>query len=147
MIEVNNLTTRRIAGNFLKKVGEKTLLVEGAGKKDISIALVSSLKIKELNRKYRKKNKPTDVLSFEEINEPIISKKNKSFLGEVIICPAEVGKNAKEFKSDFRVELARILVHGVLHLLGYDHERGRAERKKMESIQEKILQSLKLRNF
>ena len=110
MIEVNNLTKSRVNQEFLKGLAKKVL--EGENKKmALSIALVDRARIRGLNRKYRKQDKPTDVLSFQYDD-----------LGEVVICPEEVKKNAKQFSLTYQKELARVLVHGVLHVLGYNHQ-------------------------
>ncbi|TFG35659.1 MAG: rRNA maturation RNase YbeY [Parcubacteria group bacterium] len=123
MIEVNNLTAHSIDKKFLKGLALKILKKESSGsnfkKKDLSVALVAPLRIKELNKRYRKKNRPTDVLSFQD----------KENWGEIVICPIEVKKNAKKFNSNFKKELSRVLIHGVLHLLGYDHEKDKEEEK------------------
>jgi len=118
MIEINNLSGVKVDKVFLKKIAEKVFR-----KKDsLSIALVKPVEIKKLNKKYRKKNKPTDILSFEDINE-------------IIICPQVVKSNAKKFKSTFKKELAKALIHGILHLLGYDHEKSEKDAKIMEKKQ------------
>ncbi len=122
MIEVNNLTGFRVNKDFLKKIAQKVLANEKKNKTELSIALVGPKRIKELNKKYRGKNKITDVLSFTY---------NKSS-GEIVICPQEVRKNAKRFDYSFKKELVRILIHGILHLLEYDHEKTKRESKKME---------------
>ena len=107
MIEVNNLTTIKADEKFLKRVAKKVL-----GKKEfnLSIALVGQGRIKELNKRYRGKNKATDVLSFQYDD-----------WGEVVICPEEVKKNAKQFRLTYHQELARVLIHGIWHILGYNH--------------------------
>lgn len=102
MIGVNNLTTSAIDEEFLTGVAKKVLKGENRKKMDLSIVLVGEKKIRELNKKYRKKNKVTDVLSFG------------SGLNEIVICPAVV-KTKKE--------LARVLTHGILHILGYEHSK------------------------
>ncbi len=107
MIEINNLTTSADYG-FLKKIAK---IVLNKKKLDLSIVLVSPVKIKELNRKYRKKNKTTDVLSFLYDDS-----------GEIVICLKEVRQNAKKFGLPFKTELAKVLIHSVLHLLGYEHQ-------------------------
>ncbi len=112
MIEVNNLTTNKVDEEFLKGLVKKVLEGENRKEMNLSIALVGQGRIRELNKKYRKKNKVTDVLSFQY---------DKS--GEVIICLREVKKNAKQFGSTYKKELARVLIHGILHTLGYDHEK------------------------
>jgi probable rRNA maturation factor len=98
MVEVNNLTTSKIDSEFLRKVARVVLKGENKKSIELSIALVGQKEIKKLNKKYRGKNKATDVLSFS--------------YGEIVICPDKVRKG----------ELARVLIHGILHLLGLDHE-------------------------
>ncbi|MDP2864044.1 MAG: rRNA maturation RNase YbeY [bacterium] len=123
MIEVNNLTANPINEEFLKGVAKKVLEGENEAENNLSIALVGQGRIRELNKKYRKKNKVTDVLTFGE------------GLNEIVICLREVKKNAKGFKSTFKKELARVLIHGILHLLGYNHEKDTKEAEKMEEKQ------------
>ena len=144
MIEVNNLTTIRVDERFLKKVAEKVLKGEKA-KKDIelSIALVKPERMREINKNYRKRNKATDVLAFPELKKIKISPKRKAQnLGEIIICPSQVKKNIKRFNSTFKKEIARVLIHGILHLLGYDHEKPKRKAKKMEEKQQYYFKQL-----
>ncbi|MCJ7786966.1 rRNA maturation RNase YbeY [Patescibacteria group bacterium] len=127
MIEINNLTADPINEEFLKGVAKKVLGGENKAENNLSIALVGQGRIRELNKKYRKKNKVTDVLTFGE------------GLNEIVICLREVKKNAKGFKSTFKKELARVLIHGILHLLGYNHEKDVKEAEKMEEKQNHYL--------
>jgi len=135
MIEINNLTTVSINEEFLKKISEKVLKRErqehpSYGRvPDLSIALVGQGRIRELNKKYRGKNRVTDVLSFPG-----------NGLGEIVICLREVKKNAKRFGSTFEKELARVLIHGILHLLGYNHEVSEEKAKEMAEIQKHYLE-------
>ncbi len=126
MIEINNLTTTQINEEFLRKICQKVLESERQETKNLSIALVGQGRIRELNKKYRGKNRVTDVLAFTD--------KEIGF-GEVVICLREVKKDAERFGSTFEKELARVLIHGILHLLGHDHEKGEAKAKKMEEKQ------------
>ncbi|MFA4998982.1 MAG: rRNA maturation RNase YbeY [Candidatus Paceibacterota bacterium] len=119
MIEINSLGGSTVWDEFLKKIA-RTVLTREKSKLTLSVALVSSRRIKELNRKYRRKNRPTDVLSFQYGKE-----------GEIVICLPEVRKNVKKFGPTFKKELKRVLIHGVLHLLGYDHEGSRVRAEKM----------------
>jgi len=98
MIEINNLTKRKIEKEELKKLAKKVLKSENK-KEDLSIAFVGEKRIRSLNKKYRKKDKATDVLSFGD------------GLNEIIICLNKVKKG----------ELAKVLIHGILHILGYEH--------------------------
>ncbi len=121
------MTTSRADEGFLQRVTKKVLTGESATwrKKgaDLSIALVGEGRIKELNKKYRGKNRTTDVLAVGKnskfyILNPIFNQG----LGELVICLREVKKNVKKFDSTFKKELTRVLIHGILHLLGEDHE-------------------------
>jgi len=117
MIGVNNLTKVKVDKELLKKIAKKVL--EGERKKEfeVSIVLVGEGRIKELNKKYRGKNRTTDVLAFPYNNS-----------GEIVICLKKVKKNAKQFGSDFQTELARVLIHGLLHLLGFHHQGSKEEK-------------------
>ena len=129
MIEVNNLTTGQVDENFVKRIAGGVL--KGEKKQgNISIAFIGEGRMRKLNKKYRKKNKVTDVLAFSE------------GLGEIVICLREVKKNAKKFNSSLQEELARVLIHGTLHLLSYDHEKSEREKKKMEETEKHYLKNL-----
>jgi len=130
MIEINNLTTNAVDEEFLRKVAKIVLEREKKEKADLSIALVGQGRIRELNKKYRKKNRTTDVLAFPD--------KEKGS-GEIVICLREVRKNAKKFGFVFEKEIARVLIHGTLHLLGYDHEKSKLEAEKMRRKEEDYL--------
>jgi rRNA maturation RNase YbeY len=136
MIEINNLTTNPIDENFLKKVAKIILEWEGKGKSDLSIALIGPGKMRKLNKRYLGKNRVTDVLAFGE---------NSKFrgIGEIVICLREVKKNAKRFGQSFEKELARVLIHGILHLLGYNHEKNEKEAEKMEEKEKYYLSLIK----
>ena len=131
MIEINNLTTSLVDEEFLKRVAQEVLGREKQGNRDLSIALVGQGRMRELNKKYRGKNRVTDVLSFPG-----------NGLGEIVIYLREVKKNAKRFGSTFEKELARVLIHGILHLLGYNHEKNTIEAKKMKEKEEYYLSQI-----
>ena len=97
---------------------------------EISIFLTNSEKMRQLNLRFRKKNKPTDVLSFP-IN---IVKKKIGYLGDIAISYEIVNKRSK--KSNFNYEFDKMWVHGYLHLLGYDHKKIR-EFEKMHKLEKK----------
>lgn len=121
---------------FLKKT---KLIKKGV----ISVAVVGVSEIKSLNLKYRKKNKPTDVLSFSRLDSsPVPFPMVNTDLGDVLICWKIAKKQAIKDGVTFREELSRLTIHGVLHLFGYDHEISEADEKKMFRLQDKILKSL-----
>ncbi|MFA5368631.1 MAG: rRNA maturation RNase YbeY, partial [Candidatus Paceibacterota bacterium] len=123
---------------FLKNVVKKFLVKEKINTNaDLSIALVDAEEIKKLNKQYRGINKATDVLSFGKFEK---KSKLKDFSDlEIVICPKEVQKNAKNTKEPFEKELARVLIHALLHLNGFEHEQGGAVAQKMFTKQEKYL--------
>src|SRR3989344_1428087 len=113
MIEINNLTNFRLDKELFTGIAKKVLKGENRETETLSLAFVSKEEIKKLNKKFRKKNKPTDVLSFG-LNQ-------ENFLGEILFCPEIVKENSLKYGIDFKKEMMRVFVHGILHLLGHDH--------------------------
>ena len=140
-IEINNKTRSRIDLNLIKRVVERFLKYYKKRNHEVSIAFVGDKTIRKLNKKYRGIDRVTDVLSF---------KGEDNFLGEIIINYQQVrrqarqfGGQAKKFGNKPKDELVFILVHGLLHLLGYDDETGEWK-KKMEKLGEEFI---KISNF
>ncbi len=106
----------------------------------ISVVLIGSKKMKEINYKYRGKNYLTDVLSFSFIDE---THEDEIYLGEILINPEKALIQARQYRATFWQEINRLLVHGILHLLGYDHEASPQDAKKMRQMENKILKALK----
>lgn len=104
-----------------------------------SINFINSDNIRDLNKKYRNIDNPTDVLSFEcdSVNDDF--EKNDTFeLGDIFICPEIALNNCKKFNTNIHSELKLLTVHGILHLCGYDHiELDQAN--EMEDLEEQIL--------
>ena len=147
MVSINNITKefKNIDERFLTKVVKKILVQEKiSARMNLSIALIDAVEIKAINKKYRKENKATDVLSFGELVNQ--GKSNGLFSEpEIIICPEEVQKNAKQAKELFKKELARVLIHAILHLLNYEHEEGGDQAKKMFRKQEEYVSLFKFK--
>ena len=118
----------------------QVLLALGLSDVELSILLCDDAFIHPLNRDYRGKDKPTDVLSFamREEGDP-----NDPVLGDVIISVERAQSQASERGHPIGVELALLLVHGILHLLGYDHENDE-EAQKMEMKEKEILSTLEV---
>lgn len=195
MIEINNLTTSKVNEDFLRKVIDKVLRgekiypirdlktqekperrqISKGVKKEValSLALIGPGRMRKINKRYRGKNRTTDVLAFPE-SEVLLEKfkvgplKKTRGLGEIVICLREVKKNAKKFApletlrakkktkdsksltgfgSTFEKELARVLIHGILHLLGYNHEKGEKEAEEMEKKEEYYLSEVQNNNI
>lgn len=133
MIEINNLTKFPVDKRFFFGVAKKILKSENRERENFSIAFVSSENIRKLNKKFRNKNKATDVLAFGR------TLNFRSDSAEVIICPLVVRENSKKFGTIFKEELTKIFIHGMLHALGYDHERSKAKEKEMNQKQDYYL--------
>jgi len=136
-IEINNLTSFAVDRKAFSTVAKIVLKGENKETKTISLAFVSKEEIQKLNKNFRKKNKPTDVLSFALADLPVQSE--KGYLGEIVICPDVAKENAKKYKNSVKKEVMKIFIHGILHLLGYDHEKSEKEALLMEEKQEKYL--------
>jgi len=102
-------------------------------KKTMGFVLVSSPEMKKLNFRYRRKKKITDVLSFHG---------DGMFLGDVVLCVPQIRRQARDHQLDMAEELAYLALHGVLHLLGYEHETSPQKAKKMFQIQDKLFAEL-----
>ena len=143
MIEINNLTGHPLAclavdKKFFTGVAKIVLKGETRVREKISLAFVNKEEIKKLNKKFRGKNKPTDVLSFGSIPNSKFQIPNSDYLGEIVICPEIVKENGEK--------LARVLIHGILHLLGYEHEKNKKQAKLMEEREKKYLSAI-IKNF
>jgi len=94
-----------------------------------------------MNKEFRNKDYPTDVLSFSRLGTtiPLLPLFD---IGDLLICLPVAKKQAIEYQETLKEELERLTVHGVLHLFGFDHEISKKEEKKMFRLQNKILKSL-----
>lgn len=119
-----------------------TALAEIAEDCELSIRLVSETESAELNSTYRGKNAPTNVLSFPfESPIPLTPR----LLGDLVLCVAVVEREAAEQNKTLEAHWAHLLVHGCLHLLGYDHLED-DEAEQMEALEVRILQQLGIEN-
>ncbi len=105
---------------------------------ELSILFTTDREIKKLNSSYRGKHKPTDVLSFP-LREGVGGKIAGNTLGDIVISLETTKRQAKELGVTIKEELLRLLIHGLLHLLGYDHERvSPAKARKMRAQEERL---------
>lgn len=120
MIEINNLTTQTINKARINKIA-KAFFKKYKIKEDleVSLAIIGDAKMKQINSIYRDQDKTTDVLSFPD-------------LMEIIINAHQIKRQAKEFKRKFSEEFDFILVHGLLHLIGFTDD---LEKKRLEMIE------------
>ncbi len=148
MLEITNTTKTKIDTKFLQKAAQAAFAVLHT-KKDISLVFVGDAKMKTVNKKYRQKNKTTDVLSFEELNEifislPVAKKQARlaSKNSESKRASLAESRRAKLLKASLKVELTRLLTHGIVHLNGYDHEKSASEAETMFAVETKILDKI-----
>ncbi len=111
-----------------------TSVVPARVRGEVAIALVPDSQVRALNSKYRRKNAPTDVLSFPS-NE-------RGFLGDIVIAKGVARRQAMDMRHSFRTELRVLALHGLLHLLGYDHERSAAEARRMQRRERRLATAL-----
>ena len=115
--------------------------------KEVSILLTDDKKMRELNKQYRNQDRSTDVLSFPQNGSKEIGL-NHHLLGDVVISTATARRQATQHKLSLEQELVLLLAHGILHLLGYDHERNDGEalymRRKTRELFCKIFPDKKL---
>ncbi len=100
---------------------------------------MSNRKIKTLNHRFRNRNEPTDVLSFP-LGESLPT--GERVLGDIVISLEKAQQQAKQTGKRFEEEVTRLLIHGILHLLGYDHERSQKDAKIMRNMDKKIWRAL-----
>jgi probable rRNA maturation factor len=122
---------RRPLESFLRRA-QNELGVPGVG---LTVCLVSDLEIARMNESYRKKKGPTDVLSFPagEGKHGKVQDAVEKYLGDIVIAPETARRYAKKNGRKLSEELRVLILHGLLHLLGYDHETDRGEMNRFET--------------
>jgi rRNA maturation RNase YbeY len=126
----NNQRTIKVNTKLLKQQAQTLLDMLDYSDFDLGIMLVSDVAMQKYNATYRHKDKPTDILSFAHHSDikageriVISDDEDEKNLGDLIIAPAYVQADAKRLRTTFGRRMERLLVHGICHLLGYDHER------------------------
>jgi len=125
--------SRRPLELFLRRLQQHL----GIGEEDMTICLVSDAEIARMNETYRNKIGPTDVLSFPSVRSHKAIRLLRThpagkYLGDVAISPATARRNSRKYGRPLSWELRILMLHGTLHLLGYDHETDRGEMNRIE---------------
>ena len=112
---------------------------------ELSILLTDNEGIRALNRRYLDRDRPTDVLSFPmwDFNSELRTPNSELILGDVVISIEKARKQAEELGVTMDEELSRLLVHGILHLFGFDHEKSSKEAQRMKKEEERLLKITK----
>jgi probable rRNA maturation factor len=147
---VNRQRAVRVALRPLETFLERVRLEVGLGEADVTICLVSDAEIARMNETFRKKVGPTDVLSFPASmrRKPVPVRPGSrgrartlgDYLGDIAISPATAGRYARKNGRRLPGELQILILHGVLHLLGYDHETDHGEMTRLENRLRKRLE-------
>jgi probable rRNA maturation factor len=123
----------------LKRIATSVLELLKQHDAELSVALVGNTEIRKLNAQFRKKDYPTDVLSFPaQDGVPTVAR----LLGDVVISVDKAKQQAQERKRTLDEEMITLMIHGVLHLLGYDHERSAKDARIMTRLEKRIYRTL-----
>ena len=143
---INEKRIRNILKDFLYRLFNS--------QRGISILITNDAEIQKLNKQFRKKDYPTDILSWtydmgeveiarQDLNEP----QDENIAGELAVSAERVSKQASENGWDFETELIRLLAHGCAHLAGWDHEESRKQEREMLELEIQLLKEVGLKNI
>ena len=140
-IGIFNNTLEKIDKTFVRKIAKYTLKKMDASNSEVNIIFVGLDEIHQINKTYRNVDRPTDVISFALEDTDDVSAYSARVLGDIYICLAKVHEQAIEYGHKEEREMAFLIVHGLLHLLGYDHME-KEDEKVMFGLQEEILNEM-----
>jgi probable rRNA maturation factor len=130
---------KKFPGSKLKQVARKVLEILEQDQAELCLVLVGNAEIRNLNAKFRQKDYPTDVLSFPAGDE---LPPGARLLGDIVISVEKAKEQAKERRRTLNDEMVTLLIHGIVHLLGYDHERSPKDARIMDRLEKKIYRAL-----
>jgi probable rRNA maturation factor len=138
----NNQKKQKLEATKLKTQLTKLLGTLNLPEAELSVLFVGDRAMRTLNQQYRGKDRTTDVLSFS-LREGRFNKVQPNMLGDIVISVPTAGQQAVDAGLTLQQELERLLVHGLLHLVGYDHERSAAEARTMQTKERSLLKRLR----
>ena len=122
---------------LIKRIVKKTLEELALKNPEISILLLDDHQIQELNRDYLRRNRPTDVIAFP-MRDAAFPEVQPQLLGGVVVSLETAARQARENNISLYEELMLLLIHGILHLLGYDHERSLRGAQRMRALERRL---------
>lgn len=138
----NNSRTKKIPSKIEFRRWIKQVLTKSTQTTEITIRIVDAAESQALNKEYRHKNKPTNILSFPFVAPPGIT---TNILGDLVICAPIVKQEAIEQHKKITAHYAHLTIHGVLHLLGFEHDTAK-HAKIMENLEIQYLEKLGFKN-
>ena len=133
-IEVDDNTIHRWVAFVLKRQHQENA--------EITLRFVKAIEIQQLNKQYRNKDKKTNILSFPS---DLPSEINADFIGDIVLSPEVIRQEAQQQNKTVNAHFVHLIIHGILHLLGFDHSET-DEAEKMESLEIELLQQLNFSN-
>jgi probable rRNA maturation factor len=157
-MEINVLIDEDYKGylevSWLQSVAEQALVAQDADSRvELGLVIANQERVQQLNRSYLGKDEPTDVLAFSMLPEPLVTRESEAsspfvqppdgvlHLGEVIISYPQAVIQAEEHRHSVKKEVAILIIHGVLHLMGYEHDKPGLERQ-MKTREKEILSGI-----
>jgi len=138
-----SLPYNKIGKKFFTALAEKAFNIIDIDNISVNIILTDNKFIQSINKKYRKKNSPTDVISFAYRDDPFPNtESNIEELGDIYLSLEKASEQSLDYGVSLKDELKRLLIHGILHLLGYDHDLSDEEDKKMTDMEDKIFNEI-----
>ena len=136
----NSQNSKKLNQRRIKKDLRKALTLLGLGEAELSVLFVNSRKMRALNAPYRGIDRDTDVLSFSMTDKTPAGCSGP--LGDIVVSVPRAISQAAEYGVSFNDELLRLLIHGLLHLAGYDHEINSYRKKKMEKKEKELFDAV-----
>ena len=145
----SRLRSRRLSLSRVRSLAERILRTAGAARAELSLLLVGDRFMRRLNRLYRRKDRTTDVLAFpmRQVRTRVTghgSRITSALLGDIVISLPQAERQATQAGHALEREMAILMIHGLLHLLGYDHERNAREARRMSRRERAIARALRL---
>ncbi|MEW6526330.1 MAG: rRNA maturation RNase YbeY [Spirochaetota bacterium] len=141
-VEREHVTMPRDFPAFCKKIIAAVVKSQEVDNVVVTLIITNDEAIAHINKTYRKKKGPTDVISFAYREAPMPHVTTKEHLGDIFISLETAQRQAIEYGVPLKEELKRLLIHGVLHLLGYDHEKSSYKKRKMQKKEKEIMQTI-----